>query len=136
MAASPTTAFTSATKARWKQVLTNFNALDPEWGKKRQSARAHVDPVTFAEIKITYWLAPEGQESGVPGRDPIVRTLPLLQISDDGITAKSYALLPVNLPVRIELWLGEDHLFLKGRVRHCTGTFDGFKLGLQLIFET
>lgn len=62
------------------------------------------------------------------------RTWPLLEISLGGITAKAYHEIPADINAMLEVRIDGDTYPVAGRVRHCTSTLGGFKIGIQLRF--
>lgn len=61
-------------------------------------------------------------------------TWALHQVSRGGMMAVARREFPVWIDVSIELAWDDRTMLLRGKIRHCTQTVGGYKIGVQLIF--
>ena len=110
------------TREQWLQMIAPYVTTEPEPGVRRAQRRYNVEGmVAVAPINAA-------------GSQTAVRTVSLLQLSDDGIMVRSHTDLPLDTIVGMQVYI-EDHIFtVLGRVMHCTDTVGGYKIGIQLAF--
>ncbi len=111
----------TSARERWRQILTRVGGVGDELDARRTNARFPID----GEVKVTF--AEEG--------DSHHRTLKMLNISCDGITAKGNNEIPEGTHLRVELDFDNITLNSDGEVIHCTDTLGGFKIGIRLALQ-
>ena len=120
MAASGTTHSTTVTRSRWREILATVVAAEFEPAYRRNHRRYPV----HGEVKVV------GQLNGQPFR----RTMPLLEASAEGLTAKSETELPDDFRVEMTVHVTEEPLLMRGKIVHCTQTLGGHKVGIHIEF--
>ena len=106
---------------RWLEVLADHVTPETEPPIRRMSDRSRVE---FGVARLLY------REDGVA----VDRTITLLQVSAEGLMAKSPKPVPGATRLRVEVTLGDSVLALIGQVAHCTQTVGSYKVGIQLVF--
>lgn len=107
--------------ARWVEVISKL--CEPEVEPRYR--RAHRRYPCNGEIKV--WLTVDDCDTR--------QTWAMTQVSSEGISAIAPNEVPELVRVTIQ-WIQEhETIILKGRVRHCTQTIGGYKVGVQLSFS-
>ena len=113
------------TREDWLRILTIRVVPEAERLRKRRNRRYEVPD---GLVKLVFTL-----ETGV-SRVAVVRTAGLLQISKGGLMVKSHKPIPLGTGVAMDVNLGDHAFTILGRVKHCTGTLGGFKVGIRVQF--
>jgi len=69
------------------------------------------------------------------GQDTLAQIGKVLNLSAKGVLFKVAERIRAGRPVVLRLTLGENRAVLAGRVVHCTEGSDGFKVGVELMFD-
>ncbi|MFQ5806250.1 MAG: hypothetical protein ACE5I3_07365 [Phycisphaerae bacterium] len=106
---------------RWLEILSRCVSPEVEPPIRRKSRRYGL---RFGVVRLHY------KEDGTPR----TLTASLLQVSADGLMARSHTPIPLSIPVWIEVTLEDDTFALLGQVAHSTQTVGGYKIGIHLRF--
>ncbi len=109
-----------ATKQEWLKIVVAFSRTNKKSEFRRTSGRY----ACTGEIKVL----------GEINDEPFKQTWSLMQLSAEGLTARSHLAIPEETHVSIHWHQGEQDLVLLGQVRHCTQTVGGYKVGIKLEF--
>lgn len=114
------------TREEWRRIVVRHNQYRVKTGWQRLTER-YVVKQGYA--KLVFEL-PAGRR-----KVPIVRTVPVLDLSDGGIAVKSHRTIPEKTGVGIELNLDGTPLILVGKVARSTLIVGGYQVGIELTFE-
>jgi len=106
----------------WSELLSRHAAPDLDLPLRRKHQRL---PVRMGIVKL----------SRVGETKPLVHTISLLDVSTEGLTVKTEAVVPVRAWVRVEGAVMYDRFVLIGQVVHSTLSVGGYKTGIQLQFD-
>lgn len=121
MGALPENQANPLSRDRWLEIFSRHISPDVEPAIRRKSRRYGLE---FGVARLQYL------EDGTP----LNRTVPLLQISAEGLMVKSRKPIQAYTPLRMEVTLDDDTFALNGRVLHCTQTVGSYKVGIELRF--
>ena len=108
------------TREYWRRFLRRAVAAQSKSDQNRGAPRYPF----HADITVLF----QGEDG------PSTRSLILVNVSAEGMTARGASSLPVETEVSVELNPEGTPLWVRGRVVHCTETVGGFKIGIRLEF--
>ncbi len=111
-----------ATQDEWQRTLAGVVEAEFEPHYRRQHRRYAVT----GEVKAV------GEMDG----QPFKKTWPLLEASAEGLTAKATSEFLVGTSLILQIHLSNSSLTIRGRIKHCTQTLGGYKLGIHLQFSS
>jgi hypothetical protein len=124
MAATGTQAPTRLTREEWRELLRALVEGEIEPLRKRRSRRYDI---YGGEVRISAVTDP-------PDSRVFKRTVGILNVSLTGMMLKTYSEFPTGVDVALDVRLGEHRFWAAGRVKHCSQTLGGYKIGVELIF--
>ena len=110
-----------ATNEQWNTAIAEMVNAEFEPRCCRSLRRYTVD----GEIKVT------GQVDG----EPVSEAWDLHQVSLAGLSARSSREIPEGARLKLEVHINGQVLRVRGKVKHCTQTLGGYKVGIQLLFD-
>jgi hypothetical protein len=110
-----------ATKEQWSTAIAAIISAEFEPRCRRSLRRYPAD----GEIKATYQVDDE----------PVSEAWDLYQVSLAGLSARSSREIPEGARLELEVHINGDVLRLRGKVRHCTQTLGGYKVGIEILFD-
>ncbi len=113
------------TREQWAVVVSRNNDTPVRAHRRRQHERFCP---AIGTVKLVFTL-PVGTRLV-----PVVRTLPILDISEGGLAVKSETVVPLRTGVGLDVNLEGQPLLLMGKVARCTSTIGGYQIGIELIF--
>jgi len=105
----------------WEGLLQHYpvgSVLD----RRRRDSRRHT---ASGKVQLVYR---NGQET-------VTRVGKLMNVSAGGLLLKVPERVRTGRLVVLRLTVADNRVVLAGRVEHCTETADGFKVGVQLMFN-
>ncbi len=113
------------TREQWAGVVSRNNCTRVRPHGRRQHERFRPP---MGSAKLVFTLSTGARTV------PVVRTLPILDISEGGLAVKSETMVPLRTGVGLEVNLEGQPLLMMGQVARCTGTIGGYQIGIELIF--
>jgi hypothetical protein len=110
-----------ATNEQWNKAIAE--KVTAETGSLAR--RSHPRYTADGEIRV------RGQVDDKPVND----TWKLSQVSVEGLTARSFRQIPEGARLNLDVHINGQTLHVRGKVRHCTQTVGGYKVGVQLFFD-
>ena len=113
------------TREQWAGVVARNKCKPVRPHGRRQHERFCP---AMGTVKLVFTL-PNG-----PRSVPVVRTVPILDISEGGLAVKSDTMVPLRTGVGLDVDLEEQPLLMMGKVARCTSTIGGYQIGIELVF--
>ncbi len=114
------------TREHWAGVVSRNNCKPVRPHGRREHERFCP---AMGTVKLVFTL-PKGT-----GVVPVVRTLPILDISAGGLAVKSETMVPLRTGVGLDVNLEGQPLLMMGKVARCTSTIGGYQIGIELVFS-
>jgi hypothetical protein len=111
-----------AAQTDWHALVAKLveGQLEPKWRReyRRHPVRGKIEATSLPDLKV---IAP---------------TWDLREVSNSGLTAGSRKEVAEGDRFILDVSIDEHTIRVKGKVRHCTQTIGGYKVGVQLIFDS
>jgi len=114
-----------ATNEQWNTAIAEVVDTDVKTEVKPRCRRSHQRYAADGEIKVT------GQIDG----KPVKQAWDLRQVSLEGISARSSQEIPAEARLEFEVCINGHVLRVRGKIKHCTQTIGGYKVGIKLLFD-
>ena len=125
MDASQRTEYQPITPEQWTQLVTQHGSGPAASLLRRRQLRYYVQGPTRVAFSRH---ADSGDASNA-------HTCSVLDVSNDGLMLRSREQVPLQTPLAIELYFGDQTITVFGTVVHCTQTVGAFKIGVKLRFD-
>ena len=110
-----------ATNEQWNTAIAKMVKGEFEPQYRRNFRRYTID----GEIRVT------SQADG----EPVSESWDLHQVTPVGLSARSSREIPEGARLKLEVHINGQVLRVRGKVKHCTQTIGGYKVGIQLLFD-
>lgn len=121
MATTDNTQRSFATRKDWNTLVEKMTQPEIEPAYRRQSRRYAAEGNILATC--------------LSDLKPMIQTWDLRQVSAEGLTARSPRVVPEYTRFVLDVNINEQAIRLKAKVRHCTQTVGGYKIGLEILFD-
>ncbi len=125
MDVSQQTEYQPITPEQWTQLVAQHGSGAAASLMRRRQLRYHVQGPT----RVAFSRHADSSEASN------ARTCSVLDISNDGLMLRSREQVPLQTPLAIELYFGDQTITVFGTVVHCTQTVGAFKIGVKLRFD-
>ncbi|HUU96063.1 MAG TPA: PilZ domain-containing protein [Phycisphaerae bacterium] len=125
MDASQRTEYQPITPEQWTQLVTQHGADAAASLLRRRQPRYYVQGPT----RVAFSRHADSSEASK------AHTCSVLDISNDGLMLRCREQVPLQTPLAIELYFGDQTIMVFGTVVHCTQTVGAFKIGVKLRFD-
>ena len=115
------------TQEQWIEIVAR-NSAKPV---RTHVAREHTRYWPQSGIAKLVFTLPFGTQTV-----PVVRTCPILDISNGGLAVKSEQVVPVRTGLGMDVDLEGEPLLMMGTVARCTSTVGGYQIGIELVFPS
>ena len=125
MDARQRTEYQPITPEQWTQLVTQHGSGPAASLLRRRQLRYYVQGPT----RVAFSRHADSRDASN------AHTCSVLDVSNDGLMLRSREQVPLQTPLAIELYFGEQTITIFGTVVHCTQTVGAFKIGVKLRFD-